>query len=252
MSLLLAAGSGGGSVAYSLTCAAGTYTLTGNAATLRKDSSLVCSTGSYSLTGSSTTLNKVSSLVCTAGSYTLTGTSNVLQVARTFSCAAGDYSLSGYTTTLTYSPGTGGINYTLSCNNGTYTVTGQTATLTKNFTLSCSAGNYAITGQDATLDVVTGAPTFTRNGGDDVPRVEIYEKRRTKKDTLDEDLKATIRKTLKKLAGEEEEYIAVPVPNPTEEVVSMLEAEIRDNEEAIRIIREQDEDDIEMLLLSIV
>lgn len=106
MSLLLAVTTGG-ATNYTLTCAAGAYTYTGQAATLSVAHSLVCAAGAYIYTGQAATLNVVHSLVCSAGAYTYTGNA----------------------ATLSYVPGTGAVHYTLTCDAGSYVYTGNDTTL---------------------------------------------------------------------------------------------------------------------------
>jgi len=73
--------SGGGPQSYTLTCAAGSYTLTGSSVTLThtpasQNLTLACNAGSYSLTGTNAdlTVTRHYTLTCEAGSYSLTGT----------------------------------------------------------------------------------------------------------------------------------------------------------------------------------
>lgn len=65
--------SGGGPTAYTLTCDAGSFTLSGQDATLTKTSILVADAGSFSLTGQDATLALGRVLTAEAGSYALTG-----------------------------------------------------------------------------------------------------------------------------------------------------------------------------------
>lgn len=107
MSLLLAVDAGG-TVNYVLTCATGTYTYTGQAATLSVTHSLVCANGAYTYTGQAATLNVAHRLACDAGSYAYTGND----------------------ATLTYVAGSAAVNYTLACDAGSYAYAGSDAVLT--------------------------------------------------------------------------------------------------------------------------
>ena len=86
-----------------LTCAAGSYSLTGTnvtlTATVKQNLTLACNAGSYTLTGSDVdfVLQRNYSLECGAGSYSLTGTNVLFEVKRNYvlTCAAGSYSLTG-------------------------------------------------------------------------------------------------------------------------------------------------------------
>lgn len=145
MSLLLALGAAGGPVNYVLTCAAGSYTYTGLAATFNRGYSLSCSAGSYVYAGNAATLTRGYSLTCASGAYVYTGNA----------------------ATLDYVSGAAPVNYTLTCDAGAYVYSGQSATLTRGYTLTCDSGSYTYTGIDATLDYVSGAieETVVGHGG---------------------------------------------------------------------------------------
>ncbi len=96
------ASSGGGAIAYSLTCSAGSYTYTGIAANLKLAHTLLCSTGTYSVTGQASLLKVAHKLICGSGSYALNGVSANLRVARTLTCSAGAYTYTGVNATLSY------------------------------------------------------------------------------------------------------------------------------------------------------
>ncbi len=79
--------SGGGPQSYTLTCAAGSYSLTGTNVTLThtpasQNLTLTCAAGSYALTGTNAdlTVTRHYTLSCEAGSYSLTGTNADLTV----------------------------------------------------------------------------------------------------------------------------------------------------------------------------
>jgi len=139
-----------------LTCSAGSYSLTGTNAdlTVKRNYVLACGAGSYSLTGSDVdfVLQRNYSLECGAGSYSLTGTDTTFEVKRNYTlvCEAGSYSLTGTNADLTVTR-----HYTLTCETGSYALAGTNADLIlqRNYVLACSAGNYLITGTDVTLTV---------------------------------------------------------------------------------------------------
>lgn len=143
---------------YSLSCSAGSYTVTGQAATLTYSAgnvnySLSCANGTYNVTGQSATLTYVGA-----------------PHAYSLSCANGTYAVTGQSATLIYSAGH--ANYALSCAFGAYSVTGQTATLTytpgsgpQAYTLSCANGNYFVTGQSALLNYSGSGPVWGSTGG---------------------------------------------------------------------------------------
>ena len=141
---------------YTLTCAAGSYSLTGTAATLtvQRNYVLSCGAGSYNLTGTDADLKvqRNYTLNCEAGSYILAGSNADLSVQRnyTLTCGAGSYALAGTNTDLVVQR-----NYTLTCEAGNYALTGSDIDLTvqRNYTLSCEAGSYSLTGTNADLVV---------------------------------------------------------------------------------------------------
>ena len=75
---------------YTLTCAAGSYSLTGTNAdlTVTRHYTLTCEAGNYALTGTdvtlTTTVKQNFTLACSAGSYSLTGTDVTLTVQRNY------------------------------------------------------------------------------------------------------------------------------------------------------------------------
>lgn len=93
-----------GATAYTLVCDAGSYTLSGQNATLIKTSILVADAGAYTLTGQDATLIKTSVLSCDAGSFALTGQDATLRVGRYLSADAGSFTLTGQDVGLTYTP----------------------------------------------------------------------------------------------------------------------------------------------------
>lgn len=120
-----------GKVDYALVCTAGSYSLSGMAATLKVSRTISCAAGAYSYTGGAATLTRKVSLVCDAGAYTYTGVAASLKVAHSLACAAGAYVYTGNEATLTYATGGVKVNYVLVCDSGSYSYTGQTARLEK-------------------------------------------------------------------------------------------------------------------------
>jgi hypothetical protein len=123
----------GGATSYTLTCAAGTYSLTGNDATLTRAVKLPLAAGAYALTGNAATLTRAVNLTCASGSYSLTGNNALLSLNRLLPLAAGSYNYTGNDATLTYVPGASAVSYTLNCATGAYSYTGQSARGTLGF-----------------------------------------------------------------------------------------------------------------------
>lgn len=165
---------GGG--AYTLTAAAGSYTLSGQDAALLAARTLAAGQGGYALTGQdagllfSRILNAGQgaynltgqsailtyqpagsyTLTASAGSYSITGQAAGLLVARAMAAAQGAYALSGQAATLTYTPA--GASYTLTAAQGAYSITGQAAGLQiGQRRLTAAAGSYVLTGFSASL-----------------------------------------------------------------------------------------------------
>jgi hypothetical protein len=159
-------GPAAGPGAYELIAQVGSYTLTGQSATLLKTNLLTANNGSYTLTGQSADLTWASAgayeLTAQAGSYSLTGQTADLTWAApgayVLTAQAGSYALTGQSATLLKSN-------LITASNGSYTLTGQSATLTwaaaNAYVLTAQAGSYALNGQNATLtnsgEVITAA-----------------------------------------------------------------------------------------------
>jgi hypothetical protein len=145
---------GGGSTAYILTALAGTYSLSGGAASLKVNRKVTANAGTYGVTGGSAVLKVNRKLTANAGSYSVTGgsatlTKSVGAIAYTLTGLAGSYALTGGNASLVY-----GRSMTASA--GVYSLTGGSATLTKMqgpqaLTLTGLAGSYALFGGDAVL-----------------------------------------------------------------------------------------------------
>lgn len=130
---------GAGGASYSLTAEQGSYTLTGQAATLRASRRLTAAQGTYSHSGQAAVLRASRKLAAAQGSYAHTGQAANLRADRRLSAAQGSYSH-----------------------------TGQAAALRRSFTLVAGQGSYTITGQDAALRasrvLVAGQGVYTHSG----------------------------------------------------------------------------------------
>ena len=110
---------------------------------------VVANNGSYTYTGQAATLLKSRVLTADSGTYAVTGQTASLLQGFLLTADSGTYTTTGQTATVDYAAVTG---YTLTADSGTYTVTGQTATLTQGFLLTADSGTYALTGQTATIE----------------------------------------------------------------------------------------------------
>jgi hypothetical protein len=127
---------GSSGIAYTLSCANGSYVLTGKSAVLKPKYNYVlsCANGGYSIAGKDATLIYYAG----AASYAL-------------NADAGTYGITGQSATLAKI-----YNYSLSCANGIYAITGENAVLNfsgqqQAYGLACNAGNYGINGQASIL-----------------------------------------------------------------------------------------------------
>jgi len=80
---------------YTMTAAAGSFTLTGQATSFLAQRLLTAVSGSYTYTGVSASLTKGFKIVCDAGSYTVTGFSASLLKGFKIVASAGSYTLTG-------------------------------------------------------------------------------------------------------------------------------------------------------------
>lgn len=112
---------GGGSVAYTLTAAFGSFTETGITAGLSGGKILTAAFGAFVETGQSASLRWGAKLVAAFGSFTETGQSATLRIAAKLGAAYGAFVETGKAVQFTLSTA---ANFALT---GVYTVTGQAA-----------------------------------------------------------------------------------------------------------------------------
>jgi hypothetical protein len=140
---------------YALSCDAGSYSLSGQAATLAVSRAIAADAGSYALSGNSADITLSRALAFDAGSYAVTGRDATFVAGKAITLEAGSYAVTGHDATLT-------VSRSVAFDSGSYSVTGRDATLSYTplgqFTLSCDAGSYALTGLDATLIVSRSVP----------------------------------------------------------------------------------------------
>lgn len=133
---------------YTLTADSGTFTLTGQAATLRATRLITAAAGSFALTGQTVGLRVARLLTAASGSYSLTGQSATLRIARRLAATLGTLALTGIDANLIYTPASG---YVLAADSGAYALAGQAAPLLYGHRLIAAQGIFAITGQNARL-----------------------------------------------------------------------------------------------------
>lgn len=163
------------SVAYSLACDSGSFSVTGTAANLEYGRLLFASSGSFSVSGTTANLLVGYSVTAEAGSFSISGTAATfavtyvltadsgsvsvsgtaanLEYGRVLAADSGSFVVTGTAATLTYTPaGTGTLNdYSLTCDSGSFTISGTAASLLYGRTLSASTGSYDVSGTVASL-----------------------------------------------------------------------------------------------------
>ena len=108
---------------------------------------LTADAGSFTYTGQTATLRVARKLVAGAGAFSFTGQTATLRVARKIGAAAGAYTMSGADAGLIYS----GSGARLTAEAGSYGLTGAAATLRVARRLAADSGSYVFSGGAATL-----------------------------------------------------------------------------------------------------
>lgn len=133
---------------FKIAADAGSYSVAGQAATLKHGWKIAAGVGGYSLTGADATLTKGSSsakvLSADAGSYVFTGQAAGLLHAWKTAGGIGSYALTGQAATLRH-------GWKIGAQSDSYAVTGATAQLIRARRVSADAGSYGFTGISATL-----------------------------------------------------------------------------------------------------
>lgn len=127
------------------------------------------SAGSFTLTGNAATLKAARKLAGGTGAFTLTGIGAALKLARKMAASTGAFSLTGNDATLTYTPA-GGPTYTLAVGNGAFSITGNDAGLKAGRKMAAGTESFIETGNAAALKagrkMVAGSGSFTLTGLD--------------------------------------------------------------------------------------
>lgn len=140
---------------YTLPAAAGSYALTGTAATLKLGRVVAAAAGSYALSGSAATLRRALPLVAGAGSYSLTGATAGLLHSWKTAAGAGSYSISGTAASLL-------VGKVVPAAAGAYSLAGSAASMLLKRLVAAGSGSYALTGTAATL-TYSGSPSPPAN-----------------------------------------------------------------------------------------
>lgn len=116
-----------GATSYTLTAAVGAFTLSGQAANLRRGYLHTAAVGAFTLTGQAANLVRGKGLPAEAGAFSLSGQPAALRVALTLTASPATFALAGQDATLTYVPFSGPI--TLTAETGAFALNGQAANL---------------------------------------------------------------------------------------------------------------------------
>jgi len=178
LALITATFKAAGGGAFTLTADVGSYTVTGNAASLIAPKTLTAAAGSYVITGvaAATKYNRLvnaavgnytitgsdalADYVITAatGSYNITGVASALLQGRRLTADVGSYTITGVDAAFIT-----GIR--LVAESGSYTVTGVANNLLYNRLITANTASYTISGQDATLSKSGGSTSIVAESG---------------------------------------------------------------------------------------
>lgn len=154
-------------VAYTITAAAGSFTLTGIAAGLKSARKLTAARGEFTLTGNDVTLTYTPAeegaytLTAAPGEFTLTGNAVTLRVGRKMTAASGSYTLTGIAAGLK-------VARRMVAAVGTFTLTGKAAALKVARKMAAASGAFVLTGVNTGLKagrkITAAAGSFTLTG----------------------------------------------------------------------------------------
>jgi hypothetical protein len=143
-------------VGFKVAGAGGSYALSGTDATLTIASAakiLTADGGTYALSGTAASLEHGWVVGANAGSYALTGTAASTLHAWRVSAAGGSYALTGTDATMAIAS-----DKLLAADGGSYSLTGTAASLLHTWEVAAEAGSYALTGTAATLTATSSEP----------------------------------------------------------------------------------------------
>ena len=140
--------------AYTLDAAVGSFTLSGQIATLLATRKLFGAAGAFTLSGQSADLLGGRLLSAGAGAFSLSGQDAGLRTARLLSGQAGAFALSGQVADLLSAR-------MLSGEAGAFSLSGQAAGLYRGLLLPAGAGAFVLTGQAADLIYSANETTYT-------------------------------------------------------------------------------------------
>lgn len=124
---------------------AGSFTYTGQDATVTADRALNAESGTFTYTGQDAFFSLAKNFNAEAGTFSYLGQDATLSRSYSFNAEAGTFSYLGQDATLTRS-------YSFNAEAGTFSYTGQAATLNRSYSFNAEAGSFSYTGQNATLN----------------------------------------------------------------------------------------------------
>lgn len=153
---------------WKIAAAGGSYAHTGTDATLNKGRTITAAGGSYAVTGTNASLVHAFKIAAAGGSYAVTGTNATLQKLREIAPEAGSYTYAGTNVTLTASGAA--VAYSIVAGAGSYTLSpgstvflGLTSSVPGSYTVTGSS-DVTFTVNEDTSDSVDGRPIIRRQG----------------------------------------------------------------------------------------
>lgn len=234
MSLLLAL-TGGSAGAYTLTAATGSYALAGQSANLLKSRVLVSAVGGYALTGVAAGLARSHKLASATGAYVYTGVA----------------------ANLLYTPSS--TAYTLTANTGSYVLAGNDANLTHELLSTGYSGEVIL--QRKKIYVKRGKQYLIFNNNEEA---DSYLAAESAIEAAKKSSRGAAKRVIKALKVVKPEVIQEPKLDELSELIAkfnvdydVIQAQKNNDIEALIAIQsmlyrlQQDEEDIELLLLSV-
>lgn len=139
----------------------GSFSYTGQDATLTPARNLNAEVGSFAYTGQDATLTKTAApkeLNAEAGSFSYSGQDATLNRTYSFNAEAGSFSYTGQDATLNRT-------YSFNAEAGSFSYTGEDATLNRTYSFNAEAGSFSYVGQDAELIYVQAAKILDAEAG---------------------------------------------------------------------------------------
>lgn len=143
-----------GVVVNTLTCAGGTFTLSGQAASIKHSAKVVAAAGTFALSGQAASVKVVARIAAGFGSFSLAGQAVTLRYLPTpLGVGMGDFLLGGQAAMIR-------AGRPFVAGQGAFTLTGQAASIKAGRAVAAGQGSFTLAGQDASFhsaDKVTAA-----------------------------------------------------------------------------------------------